>query len=53
MSLRRANAPTSAIQRYDRWSSDANVAAIAVRLATLPGDGPTGGFFHDAGPVPW
>jgi hypothetical protein len=28
-------------------------AAIAVRLATLPGGGPTGGFFDDDGPVPW
>ncbi|MEU1545747.1 SDR family NAD(P)-dependent oxidoreductase [Nocardia sp. NPDC005745] len=28
-------------------------AAIAVRLATLPADGPTGGFFDDAGVVPW
>jgi Dehydrogenases with different specificities (related to short-chain alcohol dehydrogenases) len=28
-------------------------AAIAVRLATLPPDGPTGGFFEDDGPVPW
>lgn len=28
-------------------------AAIAVRLATLGPDGPTGGFFNDAGPVPW
>ncbi|MGW4126491.1 SDR family NAD(P)-dependent oxidoreductase [Nocardia sp. NPDC004711] len=28
-------------------------AAIAIRLATLPGDGPTGGFFDDAGPVSW
>ncbi|MEV0129757.1 SDR family NAD(P)-dependent oxidoreductase [Dactylosporangium sp. NPDC050688] len=28
-------------------------AATAVRLATLPGDGPTGGFFNDEGPVPW
>ena len=28
-------------------------AAIAIRLATLPGDGPTGGFFDDAGTVPW
>lgn len=28
-------------------------AAIAIRLATLPDDGPTGGFFEDAGPVPW
>ncbi len=28
-------------------------AAIAIQLATLPDDGPTGGFFEDAGPVPW
>ncbi|PSR62137.1 dehydrogenase [Nocardia sp. MDA0666] len=28
-------------------------AAIAIHLATLPDDGPTGGFFSDAGPVPW
>jgi NAD(P)-dependent dehydrogenase (short-subunit alcohol dehydrogenase family) len=28
-------------------------AAIIVRLATLPDDGPTAGFFDDAGPVPW
>ncbi|MFJ3307429.1 SDR family oxidoreductase [Streptomyces sp. NPDC086549] len=28
-------------------------AAIAVRLATLPDDGPTGQFFDDAGEVPW
>jgi NAD(P)-dependent dehydrogenase (short-subunit alcohol dehydrogenase family) len=28
-------------------------AEIIVRLATLPDDGPTGGFFDDAGAVPW
>jgi hypothetical protein len=28
-------------------------AAIAVRLATLGADGPTGGFFGDEGPLPW
>ncbi|MFC3986023.1 SDR family NAD(P)-dependent oxidoreductase [Streptosporangium jomthongense] len=28
-------------------------AAIAIRLATLPDNGPTGGFFDDAGTVPW
>lgn len=28
-------------------------AAIAVRLATLGPDGPTGGFFNDEGLVPW
>jgi NAD(P)-dependent dehydrogenase (short-subunit alcohol dehydrogenase family) len=28
-------------------------AATAIRLATLPDGGPTGGFFEDAGIVPW
>ena len=28
-------------------------ARAAVRLATLPADGPTGGFFDENGPVPW
>ncbi|MBT2545280.1 SDR family oxidoreductase [Streptomyces sp. ISL-44] len=28
-------------------------AAIAIKLATLPDDGPTGTFFEDAGEVPW
>ena len=28
-------------------------AAIGIRLATLPDDGPTGGFFDDDGVVPW
>ncbi|HEX3713715.1 MAG TPA: SDR family oxidoreductase [Trebonia sp.] len=28
-------------------------AAIAIRLATLPDGGPTGGFFDDEGLVPW
>ena len=28
-------------------------AATAIRLATLPDDGPTGAFFEDAGVVPW
>jgi NAD(P)-dependent dehydrogenase (short-subunit alcohol dehydrogenase family) len=28
-------------------------AAIAIRLATLPDDGPTGQFFDESGPVPW
>jgi NAD(P)-dependent dehydrogenase (short-subunit alcohol dehydrogenase family) len=28
-------------------------AAVAIRLATLPDDGPTGAFFDDAGVVPW
>ncbi|MDJ0393479.1 SDR family oxidoreductase [Rhodococcus sp. G-MC3] len=28
-------------------------AAIAIKLATLPDDGPRGGFFDDNGPIPW
>ena len=28
-------------------------ALTPIRLATLPDNGPTGGFFEDAGPVPW
>jgi NAD(P)-dependent dehydrogenase (short-subunit alcohol dehydrogenase family) len=28
-------------------------ATAAIRLATLPDDGPTGGFFDEDGPVPW
>ena len=28
-------------------------ATAAVRLATLPADGPTGGFFDEDGPQPW
>lgn len=28
-------------------------AIAPVRLATLPDDGPTGGFFEEEGPVPW
>jgi NAD(P)-dependent dehydrogenase (short-subunit alcohol dehydrogenase family) len=28
-------------------------AAEAIRLALLPADGPTGGFFSSSGPVPW
>lgn len=28
-------------------------ATIAIELATLGDDGPTGGYFNDAGAVPW
>ncbi len=28
-------------------------AAIAIRLVTLPDDGPTGTYSDDAGPIPW
>lgn len=35
------------------WRKPAEGAQIAVRLATLPPDGPTGGFFADNGVIPW
>ncbi|MFI6317538.1 SDR family oxidoreductase [Nonomuraea sp. NPDC050556] len=35
------------------FRSAAQGAAIAVHLATLDADGPTGGYFNDDGPVPW
>jgi hypothetical protein len=37
------------------WMSVASSddARAAVRLATLPAEGPTGGFFNEEGPVPW
>lgn len=38
---------------FDGSRTADQAAAIAVRLATLPDDGPTGGFFNDKGPVPW
>jgi NAD(P)-dependent dehydrogenase (short-subunit alcohol dehydrogenase family) len=33
--------------------SAAEGARVAVRLATLPADGPTGGFFNEDGALPW
>jgi NAD(P)-dependent dehydrogenase (short-subunit alcohol dehydrogenase family) len=30
-----------------------DAAAVAVRYATLDADGPSGGFFNEAGPVAW
>jgi NAD(P)-dependent dehydrogenase (short-subunit alcohol dehydrogenase family) len=38
---------------YTGFRTAAEGAEIAVRLATLGDDGPTGGFFRDQGPVPW
>lgn len=35
------------------YLTPAQGAAVAVRLATLGADGPTGGFFSEDGPVPW
>lgn len=38
---------------YRGYRTPEQGAAIAIQLATLPDDGPTGGFFEDAGVVPW
>ncbi|MFB4316628.1 SDR family oxidoreductase [Actinomadura sp. 21ATH] len=38
---------------FDIPRTAAQGAAIAVRLATLPGDGGSGGAYDDDGPVPW
>ena len=39
--------------RYQGTRSVEQGARAAVRLATLPADGPTGGFFAEEGPLPW
>nr|BFE59458.1 SDR family oxidoreductase [Dactylosporangium thailandense] len=38
---------------FQGTSTPAEGAKIAIRLATLPDDGPTGGLFDDSGEVPW
>jgi NAD(P)-dependent dehydrogenase (short-subunit alcohol dehydrogenase family) len=41
------------MNRHQGQRSVEQGAATPVRLATLPGDGPTGGYFNDEGPIPW
>jgi NAD(P)-dependent dehydrogenase (short-subunit alcohol dehydrogenase family) len=41
------------LNNHSGYRTPAQGAAIAVRLATLGADGPTGAFFDDDGPVPW
>lgn len=41
------------LNSFHGTSTPAEGARIAIRLATLPDDGPTGGLFDDAGNVPW
>lgn len=41
------------LNHHSGYRSAAEGAAVAVHLATLGGDGPTGGIFGDDGPVPW
>ena len=42
---------TAGLPGITRTAADG--AAVAVRLATLPADGPTGAYLAEAGPVPW
>ena len=42
---------TAGLPGITRTAADG--AAVAVRLATLPADGPTGAYLSDSGPVPW
>ncbi len=41
------------LNRHSGPRTVAQGAAIAVHLATLPDNGPTGGYFDDSGVVPW
>ncbi|MFF1740718.1 SDR family NAD(P)-dependent oxidoreductase [Streptomyces mirabilis] len=41
------------INNHNGYLTVAQGAAVLVRLATLGAGGPTGGFFGEAGPVPW
>jgi NAD(P)-dependent dehydrogenase (short-subunit alcohol dehydrogenase family) len=41
------------LNNHSGYRTPAQGAAIAVRLATLGADGPTGGFFNDEGSVAW
>jgi NAD(P)-dependent dehydrogenase (short-subunit alcohol dehydrogenase family) len=41
------------MNRHQGFRSVEQGATAAVRLATLPADGPTGGYFDENGPLPW
>jgi NAD(P)-dependent dehydrogenase (short-subunit alcohol dehydrogenase family) len=43
----------SAVSAFQGTRTPEQGAAIIVKLATLDDDGPTGGFFNDAGPLEW
>jgi NAD(P)-dependent dehydrogenase (short-subunit alcohol dehydrogenase family) len=38
---------------FTGFRTPVEAAAIAIRLATLADDGPSGGFYNDEGVVPW
>src|SRR5262245_16317922 len=41
------------MNRHQGFRTVEQGATAAVRLATLPADGPTGGYFDENGPLPW
>ncbi len=41
------------LNNHSGYRTPAQGATIAVRLATLGSDGPSGGFFNEDGPLPW
>jgi len=43
----------SELTNFEGYRTPKEGAAAAIRLATLPDDGPTGQLFDDDGPVPW
>lgn len=44
---------STAINGFAGFRTPAQGAAIAIRLATLGPEGPTGGFFNEVGEIPW
>jgi NAD(P)-dependent dehydrogenase (short-subunit alcohol dehydrogenase family) len=44
---------STGLNGFTGFRTPAEGAAIAIKLATIPNDGPTGGFFNDEGEVPW
>jgi NAD(P)-dependent dehydrogenase (short-subunit alcohol dehydrogenase family) len=37
----------------DGWRTPERAARVVINFATLPADGPTGGYFDESGPLPW
>ena len=43
----------TALNNFAGTQTPEQAAPVIVRLATLPAEGPTGGFFNKDGPLPW
>lgn len=41
------------LNNFSGFKSPAEAARVAVHMAQIGADGPTGGFFNEAGPLPW